>query len=155
MRQLVRVLALVAAVALIIYGMLQSVEQDARWLLALWLSAPLLLVAARISLPGQPRGTSRSLQNLGLVIALGFVLLSLQLLRQQFVRAADIYDTVHVDEQTGQTTSNVRQVIESQRVRRGKMLDLNGAVLVEGPADAIARDPAVKAAYLGDATPNA
>jgi branched-chain amino acid transport system ATP-binding protein len=32
---------------------------------------------------------------------------------------------------------------------------VNGAVLVEGPADEIARDPAVKAAYLGDATPNA
>jgi branched-chain amino acid transport system ATP-binding protein len=32
---------------------------------------------------------------------------------------------------------------------------VNGAVLVEGPADEIARDPAVKAAYLGDATPHA
>ena len=32
---------------------------------------------------------------------------------------------------------------------------VNGAVLVEGPAEDIARDPAVKAAYLGDATPNA
>jgi branched-chain amino acid transport system ATP-binding protein len=32
---------------------------------------------------------------------------------------------------------------------------VNGAVLVEGPAGDIAHDPAVKAAYLGDATPNA
>ena len=32
---------------------------------------------------------------------------------------------------------------------------VNGAVLVEGPAADIAADPAVKAAYLGDATPHA
>jgi peptidoglycan glycosyltransferase len=134
MRHVARVLALAAAVGLIIYGMIQPVEQDTRWLLALWLSAPLLLIAARLSLPRLPRGISRSLQGLGLVVALGFALLSLQLLRQQFVRAEDIYNTVHVDEQTGQTTSNVRQVIESQRVRRGKMIDRTGAVLVDSQA---------------------
>lgn len=130
MRQFARALAFIAAVALIIYGMIQPVEQDSRWLLALWLAAPLLLVAARLSLPAMPRGTSRSLQSLGLVVALGFVLLSLQLLRQQFVRAEDIANVVYVDEQTGQTTSNVRQVIEAQRVLRGKMIDRTGAVLV-------------------------
>src|SRR5262245_45769011 len=106
MRHFVRVLALISAVALIGYGMLQPVEQDGRWLLALWVSAPLLLIAARLSMPSQPRGTSRSVQNLGLLVALGFVLLSLQLLRQQFVRADDIANDVHIDEQTGQTTSN-------------------------------------------------
>jgi penicillin-binding protein A len=131
MRQLARVVALVAAIALIVYGMIQPVEQDSRWLLALWLAAPLLLTAARLSLPTQPRGTSRSVQNLGLLIALGFTLLSLQLLRQQFVRAEEISNTVYVDEQTGQTTSNVRQVIQSQRVLRGKMIDRTGAVLVD------------------------
>lgn len=134
MRQAARILALIAALALIIYGMIQPVEQDSRWLLSLWLAAPLLLVAVRLSLRPQPRGTSRSVYSLGLVIALGFVLLSLQLLRQQFVRAQDIAGTVHVDEQTGQTVSNVRQVIEAQRVLRGKMIDRNGTVLVESQA---------------------
>jgi peptidoglycan glycosyltransferase len=71
------------------------------------------------------------LQNLGLVIGLGFVLLSLQLLRQQFVRAEGIYNLIHVDEQTGQTTSNVRTVLQSLRVRRGKMIDSQGLVLVD------------------------
>ncbi|HEX9374183.1 MAG TPA: penicillin-binding protein 2 [Roseiflexaceae bacterium] len=131
MRHFARVLALVAALALIIYGMFQPVEQDTRWLLALWISAPLLLVFARLSLPAQPRSTARSVQSLGLVVAVGFALLSLQLLRQQFVRADDIYDTVHVDEETGQTTSNVREVIRSLRVQRGKMVDRNGVVLVD------------------------
>ena len=131
MRQAARVLTFALAVALIAYGMFQPVEQDSRWLLALWLAAPLLLVAARLSLPPQPRGISRSIQNLGLLVALGFVLLSIQLLRQQFVRADDIANTVHVDDATGQTTSNVRQVIQSLRVQRGKMRDKNGVVLVD------------------------
>lgn len=131
MRHVARILAFASAVALIAYGMFQPVEQDSGWLLALWLAAPLLLVAARLSLPAQPRGISRSIQNLGLLIALGFVLLSVQLLRQQFVRANDIADTVHVDEATGQTTSNVRQVIQSLRVQRGKMRDRNGLLLVD------------------------
>lgn len=131
MRQFARILAFVAAIALVAYGMIQPVEQDGRWLLALWLAAPLLLVAARMSLPAQPRGISRSIQNLGLLVALGFVLLSIQLLRQQFVRADAIANNIHIDEQTGQTTSNVRQVIETLRVRRGKMLDRTGMVLVD------------------------
>src|SRR6266498_3773426 len=102
MRHFARVLAVIIAIALIGYGMIQPVEQDGRWLLALWLSAPLLLIAVRLSLPPVPRGTSRSLQNIGLLVALGFVLLSLQLLRQQFIRADDIANNVHLDEQTGQ-----------------------------------------------------
>ncbi|HET9222752.1 MAG TPA: penicillin-binding protein 2, partial [Roseiflexaceae bacterium] len=53
------------------------------------------------------------------------------LLRQQFVRADAIYNTVHVDEQTGQTTSNVRPVLQSLRIRRGKMIDRSGIVLVD------------------------
>src|SRR5262249_52961947 len=118
-------------IALIAYGMIQPVEQDQRWILSLWLAAPLLLMAARLALPPQPRGVARSVQNLGLAICLGFVLLSLPLLRQQFVRAGAIFSTVHVDEQTGQTTSNVRPVLQSLRIRRGKMLDRNGAVLVD------------------------
>ncbi len=90
MRRFVLILCLVGAVALIAYGMIQPVEQDQRWILALWLAAPLLLTVAWLVLPAQPRGIGRSLQNLGLVIVLGFVLLSLQLLRQQFVRAEAI-----------------------------------------------------------------
>src|SRR5688500_1499932 len=118
MRHFARALAIIAALALIGSGMIQPVEQDQRWLLALWIAAPLLLLAARLALPSPPRGTSRSLYNLGLVVGVGFLLLSLQLMRQQFVRAGEISDTVYVDPQTGQTTSNVRQVIKSLRVRR-------------------------------------
>src|SRR5689334_11529232 len=131
MRHFVRVVCAVVAFALIGYGILQPVDQDERWILALWVAAPLLLIAARLSLPQQPRGISRSVQNLSLVIALGFSLLALELLRQQFVRADQIYNRIYVDEQTGQSTSNVRQVIEAERVQRGKMIDRNGVVLVD------------------------
>lgn len=131
MRTISRFAALAAAAALIVYGMLQPVESDGRWILAIWLAAPLLLVVVRLALPQQPRGVSRSIQNLGLLIALGFVMLSLQLLRQQFVRAEAIANTVHVDEQTGQTTSNVRQVLDSLRVQRGKLFDSQGVLLVD------------------------
>jgi peptidoglycan glycosyltransferase len=111
--------------------MIQPVEQDQRWIVALWLATPLMLVAAWLALPARPRGVARSVQNLGLAIVLGFLLLTLQLLRQQFVRADAIYSNVHVDEQTGQTTSNVRPVLQSLRVRRGKMIDRNGLALVD------------------------
>jgi peptidoglycan glycosyltransferase len=131
MRNFARLIALVGAAALIVYGMIQPVEQDQRWLLALWIAAPLLLLFARLALPAPPRGTARSLYNLGLVVGVLFGLLSLQLMRQQFVRAAEISDAVYVDEQTGQTTSNVRQVIKSLRVQRGKMFDRTGALLVD------------------------
>jgi peptidoglycan glycosyltransferase len=131
MRHFIRVFCAVAALALTGYGLIQPIEQDTRWLLALWLAAPPALIAARLSLPSQPRGISRSIQNLSLVIGIGFSMLALQLLRQQFVHADATYNWVYVDQQTGQSTSNVRPVIQSLRIQRGKMIDRNGTVLVD------------------------
>lgn len=131
MRQFVRIASALAAIALVAYGLIQPVEQDTRWILCLWLAAPLLLTAVRLSLPEQRAGVSRSIQNLALVVSVGFLLLSLELLRQQFVRADAISSYVYSDEQTGQATSNVRPVIEAQRVQRGKMIDRTGRVLVD------------------------
>lgn len=131
MHQFIRIGSALAAIALIGYGMLQPVEQDARWILSLWLAAPLMLVAIRFSMPQQRAGVSRSIQNLAVAVVVGFGMLSLELVRQQFVRADDIYGFVYIDEQTGQATSNVRPVIEAQRVQRGKILDRTGRVLVD------------------------
>lgn len=113
------------------YGIVQPVEQDVRWLLALWLAAPLLLLTIRLSLPHQPRGVSRSIQYLGVVVVVGFVLLTCELMRQQFVRADSIYNYVYINDQTGQATSNVRPVVEAQRIQRGKIIDHTGRVLVD------------------------
>ncbi|GAB4205840.1 MAG: penicillin-binding protein 2 [Roseiflexaceae bacterium] len=131
MRGFLRVACALGAVALLVYGIIQPVEQDTRWLLSLWLAAPLALLAVRMSLPLPPRGVARSIQSLSLLIGLGFVMLSLQLLRQQFVQADAIYNYVYIDEQTGQSTSNVRPVIQSQRIQRGRMFDRNDQLLVD------------------------
>lgn len=130
MRAFLRVACALSAAALIIYGIFQPVEQDTRWLLALWVAAPLSLVALRLWIPQPPRGVGRSVHNLALLIGLGFGMLALQLMRQQFVQADAIYNYVYVDPQTGQSTSNVRPVIQSQRIQRGKLLDRNSITLV-------------------------
>ncbi|HEU4329392.1 MAG TPA: penicillin-binding protein 2 [Roseiflexaceae bacterium] len=131
MRGFLRGACALGAVALLVYGIMQPVEQDTRWLLSLWLAAPLGLVVARMSLPLPPRGVARSIQSLSILIGLGFVMLSLQLLRQQFVQADAIYNYVYIDEQTGQSTSNVRPVIQSQRIQRGRIFDRNDQILVD------------------------
>lgn len=130
MRSGFRILAIIIAVALIVVGIFQPIEQEERWLLFLWVSAPLIGLAIRLSFPPMPRGLQRSIYNLGLVIAVGFVLLSVQLLRQQIVQANATYHRVNVDPDSGQITSNVRPVIDSQRVIRGNMYDSTGMLLV-------------------------
>jgi penicillin-binding protein A len=131
MRHFARLFLTAAALALLVFGITQPIDDDMRWLLALWVSAPLLLVAVHLTLPPRPHGVGRSIQNLGIIVGLGFALLSLQLLRQQFVRADEIANAVFVDEQTGQPTSNVRHILKALRVQRGKMIDRNGVVLVD------------------------
>jgi peptidoglycan glycosyltransferase len=126
----VRMLAGIGALALLIFGLVQPVGQDQLWLLCLWASAPLLGIVAWLTQPPPPRGLNRSVYNLGMVIALGFVLMSLQLLRQQMVQASAIYNRIEIDTASGQITSNVRPVLASQRVVRGNMYERDGALLV-------------------------
>lgn len=130
-RRSLGILFLGVAVALLVYGMLQPISADTRWLIALWLAAPLLLAAAHMALPQRPPGIARSVQNVGLVVSVGFALLSLQLLRQQFIYADTISNYIYVDEQTGQSTSNVRRVFEAFRIQRGKIYDRNDMLLVD------------------------
>jgi peptidoglycan glycosyltransferase len=66
----------------------------------------------------------------GIVVALGFGAVSMQLLRQQVVQAAAIYERTEIDPESGQITSNVRPVLKAQRVVRGNMFDRDGALLV-------------------------
>jgi penicillin-binding protein A len=132
-RPILRTGLIVVALALLGYGIMQPVEADVRWLICLWASAPLLGLAGWLSQPAPPAGLSRSLYNVGLVILLGFGLLSLQLLRQQFVQADAIYNYVAIGAD-GSTTSNVRPVLDSQRVLRGRIIDRRGVVLADSEA---------------------
>lgn len=157
-RSIVRTGLLLLACGLISYGILQPVDADVRWLICLWAAAPLIGLAVWISQPAPPPSLSRSVYNVGLVILLGFGLLSLQLLRQQFIKADAIYSYVAVGAD-GSTTSNVRPVLDSQRVLRGPIVDRNGTVLADSEAvDGFARrtypiadryDPAVFSNILG------
>jgi peptidoglycan glycosyltransferase len=134
-----RWLTLVPAITLIGYGIVQPVERDTIWLLCLWSAAPLIVLTAWLSQPRLPRGLTRSLYNVGLIVLVGFGLLSLQLLRQQFVRADAIYNHVVIGPD-GSTTSNVRPVLASQRILRGRIEDRRERVLVDSEAvDGFAR----------------
>jgi penicillin-binding protein A len=138
-RATLRAAARVGAVGLIGFGIIQPLDAEVRWLICLWAAAPLMGLAAWLAAPAGLPGLPRSVANVGLVILVGFAMLSLQLLRQQVLRASEIYYHVAVGAD-GSTTSNVRPVLNSQRVLRGRMLDRNGAVLVDSQSvDGFAR----------------
>ncbi|GAB4155550.1 MAG: penicillin-binding protein 2 [Roseiflexaceae bacterium] len=131
MRRSAALIMLAVAVVLLAYGMLQPITEETRWIAALWIAAPLILAGVRLLLPPRPIGFARSIQNIGLTVSVGFVLLALQLARQQVLYADAITSYIYVDDQTGQTSSNVRQVLEGLRTRRGMIVDRNGVVLAD------------------------
>ncbi|NJP06191.1 MAG: penicillin-binding protein 2 [Chloroflexaceae bacterium] len=130
MQSTVRLLSGASAISLIIFGLSQPAEQEISWLICLWLAAPLIGLTAWFYQPRMPRGIQRSVYALGLIIIVGFGLLSLQLLRQQLIYADTIYNRVVQDPESGQIISNVRPVLASQRVLRGDILDRTGLLLV-------------------------
>lgn len=135
-RNLARSAALLAAAGLVAYGIVQPIERDGQWLVCVWAAGLLLGVAAWLSLPSAPRSLARNLQHLGLVVGVGFVLLSLQLLRTQVVQAGTIYSYSAKDPETGEITSNVRPVLAAQRVRRGRIYDVKDTLLVSSTVTA-------------------
>lgn len=131
MRRAAVVILALAAAALLVYGMLQPVTQEPRWVVAVWIAAPLTLAALRLLLTSRPPGLARSVQNIGLVVAIGFGMIALQLLRQQVIHADATTNLIYVDEETGQSTSNVRRVLEALRTQRGRIIDRAGIVLAD------------------------
>ncbi len=144
MRSGIQTTVLLVSIAILGYGIIQPVDQDARWIACLWIAAPLLGLAAWFSRSPLPRGFHRSVHNLGLIVAIGFGLLGLQLLRQQMVQADAIANRVNIDSETGQITSNVRPVLSSQRVMRGKIFAQDNVLLV---ASEVVQDGFVRRVY--------
>ncbi|MCX7858919.1 MAG: penicillin-binding protein 2 [Chloroflexus sp.] len=124
--------ALVVALALLGYGIWLPVEQEPRWLLLLWIGGPLagLVLLSRLSDAPPSSDLARTVSRVGAVVIIGFLMLSLQLLRQQFVQAG-VISTYVVTSADGSTTSNVRPVLATQRVLRGAILDRRGRTLTE------------------------
>lgn len=123
---------LVIALVLLGYGIWLPVEQESRWLLLLWIGGPLAGIVLLSWLHDTPPASdlARTVSRVGVVIIIGFLMLSLQLLRQQFVQAGAISNHV-VTSTDGSTISNVRPVLMTQRVLRGAIVDRRERVLAE------------------------
>ncbi len=137
LRNFVRVLSLLVALGLLLYGIVSDAvptaptnpPNDTRWLLSLAGAFPLLLIYTWLSVSGDPtrgRPTAdirfrHNVQQLGGFLLVGFALLSLHLLREQIVAAASIKSATVVTA-SGAVIQDPRKVPEQLRVRRGSIL---------------------------------
>jgi peptidoglycan glycosyltransferase len=152
-RRITGMALLIASMVSVGFGMTRAIEPAAAWLVAIWLAAPLLLGALSLLFPPAPAGVAQSVRNLTLAMVTGFVIIAIQLLRQQFVHADALERYVYVDEQNGQTTSNLRPVLEALRVQRGVIADRRETPLVTSQvaAGVVTRTYPVGARYDGRA----
>lgn len=130
MLRFAKTVAGLAALGLLIYGMLLPSTAEGRWLQCLWGATMLGGFAVwpirRQSVPGVRGGT----QNLAMVMLIGFTMLTVQLLRLQVVKAEAIA-SYSVSDEAGNVTSNVRPVLKGMRVQRGTIYDAQGEVLAK------------------------
>jgi peptidoglycan glycosyltransferase len=138
MRTLLRLIGLGGGLGLLIFGMFQS--DDARWLMFLWGGIILLAIGAAASVEMLHTGIRRGVLNLSLVFMMLFIMLTVQLLRSQFIYAQTTYSKV-VTDADGNVTGNIRPVLRSMKVQRGAIFDRNGVVLAgsEATPDGYAR----------------
>lgn len=129
MQYILRLAIIGTALALVLYGLFLPVEAEVLWLVLLWSATALAGLVLWLSRVHLPRGLSRSVYHLGLVLCLGFGLLSIQLLRQQVTRAEATFYRIESDA-AGQTISNVRPVLAAQRIMRGNIFASQGELLV-------------------------
>jgi len=136
-RNTLRAFALLGALAVLLVGLVSGATtesptqppDDSRWLLALGIAFPLLLLYASLSVAGRP-GTQgatsearfvRNVQQLGGFLLVGFSLLSLHLLREQIVAASSIKNATVVTT-SGDFIQDPRKVPEQLRVQRGSII---------------------------------
>ena len=133
MRALVRLVGLGGGLGLLVFGMFQPTE--ARWLPFLWGGMILLVIGVAASVQMFHTGVRKGVLNLALVFVLLFVMLTVQLLRSQFIYAESTYNRV-VNDPQGNVTGNIRPVLRSMKVRRGGIFDRNGVQLAGSEANA-------------------
>jgi peptidoglycan glycosyltransferase len=132
----IRTVSLVLAIALLAYGIVTDVlprppgntspPDESRWLLSLGGAFILLLVFMMFTVSGgvtKPNMTPderfrRNVQQLGGFLLVGFALLSLHLLREQIV-SADVIKKATVVTSTGNVIQDPRKVPEQLQIRRG------------------------------------
>ncbi len=135
-RTAVRFLALVLAVAVLAFGIVSdalpkeqtdtSPPDDSRWLVSLGIAFLLLMVFSILTVSGDPlrRGNTpeerfrANVRQLGGFLLVGFLLLSLHLLREQIVAAASIRQATVVTA-SGSVIQDPRKIPDELQIRRG------------------------------------
>lgn len=132
MRAFLRLLGLGGGLGLLVYGMFQ--RDDARWLIFLWAGIILLTIGVGATVQALHTGLRKGVLNLALVFVMLFVMLTVQLLRTQFIYASSIYNKTVTDDK-GNVTGNIRPVLGAMKVRRGTIFDRNGTPLAASDAN--------------------
>ena len=135
-RNLVRGLSLLLAIGLLAFGIVSdalprqqgdtSPPDDSRWLVSLGLAFILFMIFGMLTVSGDPakRGSTpeerfrANVQQLAGFLLVGFVLLSLHLLREQIV-AASVIKGATVITDSGEVVQDPRKIPEQLRIRRG------------------------------------
>ncbi len=126
MRKLLRLVSIILAAALLGYGI--AAGTDDLWLVAVYAAAVPIGYLIYSLLPRQTVGWRRNVWAISATVMLGFVLLSLQLLRQQFI-VAPVLASRPIPAGTGGTVVNPRVYESELRVQRGRIFDRNGVEL--------------------------
>ncbi|MDQ3854981.1 MAG: penicillin-binding protein 2, partial [Chloroflexota bacterium] len=139
MRALFRVLALVAAIALLGYGLVASswdmlsgqgavsYDGDSIWMLSVYASCIPIGYLLFSLIPRQTIGWRRNACKIAAVLVVGFIVVSLQLLRQQFVIAPALASRP-VESPEGPVL-NPRTIAAEVRTQRGRVFDRRGREL--------------------------
>ena len=117
-------LAVIAIAALLFLG---STGDDQRWLLCLFAAAPFILYLTWVVAPRPAGQENRAVQRLGGVLLTFFILISLQLLREQVLIAdATKNRTAVIDANNGVVISDPRRADAELRIQRGRIYDAAG-----------------------------
>lgn len=132
MNEFIHKILLWASIVLLVFGISRPPEQESLWLLCLWIaSIPVVVLALdQIPLALRVNETQKSLQSLTIIIAIAFGMLSLQLLRNQVIWSKYLEQKTSVNEDTGETMSNIRLLNAGLTTVRGQMRDRNGTIIV-------------------------
>src|SRR5690348_4829163 len=138
LRNSIRTISLVLAIGLLAYGIVTdtlprppgdtSPPDESRWLISLGGAFVLLMIFMMYTVSGGSGMSSltpderfrRNVQQLGGFLLVGFVLLSLHLLREQIV-SADVIKNATVVTNTGNVIQDPRKVPEQLQIRRGSI----------------------------------
>lgn len=124
LRAITTSLSAIAAAALLFLG---STGDDQRWLACLYGAAPFILYLTWMLAPLPATQDNRTVQRLAGVLLTFFILISLQLLREQVLTAEATKNHVAViDANNGVVISDPRRADAELRLQRGRIYDASG-----------------------------